>query len=131
VNGQHWHTHNLGNEFYTAYFTTPRKDRLTVLDVLRDFAPRTYRWNDETWRLLRTLGVAEKWLVQLHIQVSREPERDWSQAERDRLLDEFWPTTHVSTRVGDGFAEKLSSAASAPVSHKKADPGRAAASAVA
>jgi regulator of replication initiation timing len=115
VNGQHWHTHNLGNEFYTAYFTTPRKDRLTVLDVLRDFAPRTYRWNDETWRLLRALGVAEKWLVQLHTRVSREPERDWSQAEMDRLLDEIWPA-QVSTSVGDEFAEKSSSAVSAPSS---------------
>ena len=115
VNGHHWHTHNLGNEFYTAYFTTPRKDRLTVLDVLRDFAPRTYRWNDETWRLLRALGVAEKWLVRLQTRVGREPERDWSQAEMDQLLDEFWPA-QVSTSVDDEFAEELSSAASAPSS---------------
>ena len=36
VAGQNQVCHIVGNPLYAAYFTTPRKDRLTVLDVLRN-----------------------------------------------------------------------------------------------
>ena len=57
VNGENWHCHVVGNPLYTAYFTRPRKDRLTVLDVLRGGAPRTFRVNEEALSYLVTLGV--------------------------------------------------------------------------
>ena len=57
VNGQNWHCHVMDNPLYTAYFTRPRKDRLTVLDVLRGCAPRTFRVNEEALSYLATLGV--------------------------------------------------------------------------
>jgi len=40
VKGQNHYTQIVCNPYYSAYFTTERKDRLTVLDVFRDFAPR-------------------------------------------------------------------------------------------
>ncbi|MFW6148148.1 MAG: bZIP transcription factor [Thermodesulfobacteriota bacterium] len=49
VNGQNQFCHILCNPFYTAYFTSPRKDRLTVLDVLKNFAPRTFVLNEEAF----------------------------------------------------------------------------------
>lgn len=49
VNGQNQFCHILCNPFYTAYFTTSRKDRLTVLDVLKNFAPRTFILNKEAF----------------------------------------------------------------------------------
>jgi len=36
VDGANWHCHVICNPLYTAYFTTERKDRLTVIDVLRN-----------------------------------------------------------------------------------------------
>jgi hypothetical protein len=42
VAGIHQHCHVLGNPLYSRYQTTPRKDRLTVLDVLRNGQPRGY-----------------------------------------------------------------------------------------
>ncbi len=57
VNGQNWHCHVLDNPLYTAYFTLPRKDRLTVLDVLRGGAARVFRVNEEALSYLATLGV--------------------------------------------------------------------------
>ena len=36
------HCHVIGNPLYTRYQTTPAKDRLAVLDVLRNGAPRTF-----------------------------------------------------------------------------------------
>ncbi len=49
VNGQNQFCHIVCNPFYTAYFTTPRKDRLTVLDVLKNFAPRDFLLNEEAF----------------------------------------------------------------------------------
>jgi hypothetical protein len=42
VGTQHQHCHVIGNPLYTRYQTTPTKDRLAVLDVLRNGAPRTF-----------------------------------------------------------------------------------------
>jgi hypothetical protein len=57
VNGQNWHCHVMDNPLYAAYFTRPRKDRLTVLDVLRGGAARTFRVNAEALSYLATLGA--------------------------------------------------------------------------
>jgi hypothetical protein len=34
VNGKNYYVHILCNEFYTAYFTRPNKDRMTILEIL-------------------------------------------------------------------------------------------------
>ena len=60
VKGQNHHTQILCNEFYAAYFTTERKDRLTILDVLRQFESRRFLFNAETGRLLEALRVPEQ-----------------------------------------------------------------------
>ena len=57
VNGQNEHCQVVCNPLYTAYFTTERKDRLTVLDVLRGGVPRVFRVNEEALSYLTTLGL--------------------------------------------------------------------------
>jgi len=42
---------------YTAYRTTARKDRQTVLDVLRLGAPRVYQLNRYAWTFLAAYGL--------------------------------------------------------------------------
>jgi len=59
VRGQNYHTHILCNELYAAYFTTARKERLTILDVLRQFASRVFLFNAESARVLEVLQVPE------------------------------------------------------------------------
>ena len=46
------------NPLYSAYLTTPSKDRLSVIDVLRNGQPRTFRLNGEALRYLATAGVS-------------------------------------------------------------------------
>jgi regulator of replication initiation timing len=46
VNGQNCYTHVVCNPFYTAYFTKPHKDRLTVLQILWGDRPLTYGINE-------------------------------------------------------------------------------------
>ena len=72
IHGKNHHTHILCNEFYTAYFTTEHKDRLSVLDILRGFKPRSFLLNEEFVELMGILGLAEKWVtfMKLHLQTT-------------------------------------------------------------
>ena len=69
VDGQNQHCHVVCNPVYTAYHTLPTKERLSVLDVLRNGRPRTFRlnaealgylnnlpWSKAAWRILQSLS---------------------------------------------------------------------------
>jgi len=58
VNGQNGHCQVVTNPLHTTFVTTPAKDRLTILDVLRNGAPRTFRLNEEAFGYLERAGVA-------------------------------------------------------------------------
>jgi hypothetical protein len=58
VNGRNQHCHILCNPLYTAYTTLPGKDRLSILDVLRNGRPRTYLLNDEALSYLERVSVS-------------------------------------------------------------------------
>jgi hypothetical protein len=58
VNGDGQYCQILCNPLYTAYQTTPKKDRLTVIDVLRGGRPRAYRFDREADRHLEWLGLS-------------------------------------------------------------------------
>ena len=45
VNGENQHCHVVCNPVYSAYRTLPHKNRLSVLDVLRNGRPRRFRMN--------------------------------------------------------------------------------------
>ncbi len=87
VAGQFWHTHVLCNPYYAAYFTTPNKDRLTVLDLLRS-GPRTYRFDALTRQLLQDFRVPKKWR---RCAASAPQDRDLTQVELDDLLEHWQP----------------------------------------
>ena len=52
VNGENHSTQVICKPLYTAYFTTERKARLSVVDVLRNVAPRRFLSTAETMELL-------------------------------------------------------------------------------
>ena len=60
VKGQNHYTQILCNPFYSAYFTTPRKDRLTVLDIFTHSASRQFLYNAEAISLLDSFKLAKK-----------------------------------------------------------------------
>ena len=60
VKGQNHYTQIICNPLYSAYFTTPRKDRLTVLDVFTNSAPRQFLYNAEAMSLLDSFKLAKK-----------------------------------------------------------------------
>ena len=60
VNGSNQYCQVVCSPSFTAYFTTPSKDRLTVLSVLTDFAPPQYLYNQQARLLLSTFKLADK-----------------------------------------------------------------------
>lgn len=59
-NGENWYTHIICNPFFSTFFTRQRKDRLTVLDILRNGKGRIFCFNEETFTLLEKLGISRK-----------------------------------------------------------------------
>ena len=55
VDGQNQHCHIVCNPVYTAYHTRPTKERLSVLDVLRNRRKRIFRLNTEALGYLENL----------------------------------------------------------------------------
>lgn len=59
VNGQNQHCHVVCNPVYSAYRTLPHKDRLSVLDVLRNGRPRRFRLNQDALTCLEHVQFSQ------------------------------------------------------------------------
>jgi regulator of replication initiation timing len=59
VDGQNHHCHVLGNPLYTAYFTRPRKDRLTIIEILQNVTEAPLLLNEQTAAWLETFAVPQ------------------------------------------------------------------------
>ncbi len=71
VDGQNQHCHVVCNPVYTAYHTRPNKDRLSVLDVLRNGHEHIFRVNAEALEYLKSLplskavwGILQNWAAE-------------------------------------------------------------------
>jgi len=60
VNGQNQNCHVVCNQFYSAYRTLPHKDRISILDVLRNGRPRRFRLNQDTLDCLATVQLSKE-----------------------------------------------------------------------
>ncbi|MGI8913579.1 MAG: IS66 family transposase, partial [Chloroflexota bacterium] len=88
LDGRNQHCHVVGNPLSSAYHTTPGKDRLSALDVLRDRQQRTFRLNREALGYLEQVGLA-KWIrhgLAGVVAAQAGGERDLDEAALDRLL---------------------------------------------
>ena len=102
VKGQNHYTQIICNPFYCAYFTTPRKDRLTVLDVFRNSAPREFLYNSEAISLLDSFKLAKK--VRKVIDEQLEKDRLYDEKLFDSLLDTIKPGPQQRTRIMEACA---------------------------
>jgi hypothetical protein len=85
VSGSNQHCQVVCNPLYTAYFTTEKKDRMTVLDVLRNFRERGYRVNGETIDYLQIWGVSARIVEKLG---GFEQDREYREEEFEFFLRE-------------------------------------------
>jgi hypothetical protein len=102
VKGQNHYTQIVCNPFYSAYFTTERKDRLTVLDVFRDFAPRQFLYNAEAISLLDSFKLAKK--IRRAVDALFEIDKVYDENEFDSLLNTIEPGVQQRTRIMEACA---------------------------
>lgn len=60
VNGENQYSQILCNPYYTAFFTVPHKNRLTILDILLCGKKRTYLFDSKAFDLLSDFNVSRK-----------------------------------------------------------------------
>ena len=85
VDGEAQYCQILCNALYTAYQTTPGKDRRTIIEVLRGGRPRAYRFDAEADRHLAWLKLSAGARAKLAAAIPRDQELD--EATLTRLLD--------------------------------------------
>jgi len=98
VNGKNHYTHILCNPYYTAFFTTQKKPRLTVLSILCPTVLK-YRFNTESFELMTALGLSEKQSAELKKQI---PDTLLSEGEVENMLKQLFPNSkkhHKSRRI--------------------------------
>ena len=95
VNGQNQHCHVVCNPLYSAYFTTEKKDRLTVIDVLWNTSERRFLLNDEALGLLSSLRVSARVIGQLDV---LPHEQEMGEDEFAGLLDQHLPNVGPQQR---------------------------------
>lgn len=88
VDGQNQHCHVVCNSVYTSYHTRASKERLSVLDVLRNGRKRLFRLNEETIGNLRSIPWSKAaWRI-----IQRwKSEQDWEEVAFLERLDEGLP----------------------------------------
>jgi hypothetical protein len=95
VDGQNQHCNIVCNPLYTIYTTTPKKDRLSVLDVLRPGRERRFRLNDEALGYLESTPLSKatrNWLS------AQRSDQDWDEQTFVERLDTNWPKLNVQQR---------------------------------
>jgi hypothetical protein len=95
VNGQNQHCNIVCNPLYTSYTTTPSKDRLNVLDVLRNGRPRRFRLNEEALGYLEAIPLSKAQRTWLSKECS---DQDWDEETFVQRLDTKWPNLNVQQR---------------------------------
>jgi hypothetical protein len=88
VDGHNQYCHIVCNPLYTAYLTTPNKDRLTIVDVLRNGRERSFMLNAEALNYLEHMRLAARHRERLQ----RLPHDELlDSATVDHLLAEYLP----------------------------------------
>jgi hypothetical protein len=103
VDGEAHYCQILCNPYYTAYRTTPGKDRRTILEVLRGGRPAAYRYDREAERHLAFLGLSAAARAQVRAAMPREQGLD--EAALTALLD--GPLARLGSRQREQVREAL------------------------
>jgi hypothetical protein len=103
VNGHNQHCQVVCNPLYTAYHTTEAKDRLTILDVLRNRQERRFRLNAEALSYLSQVQISQLTCQHL-LRLPRE--QDLDEAALRQLLTAHLPTLGETQRkwISDALA---------------------------
>ena len=105
VNGTNQYSQIFCNPSYTAFFTVPHKNRLTILDILLCGKERTYIFNSMAFSLLSDFRVSQKVIKQIQ---NLTEKRELSEAKMQKLLKTIFPDAkkgkNTKTRIKEAAA---------------------------
>ena len=87
IKGQNYYTHVLCNAFYTAYFTRPRKDRLTIIEILSQ-GHMDFHFNEIAYGLMVEMGLSAKILSVVRL---KNPASTMNRVELEAFLSACFP----------------------------------------
>jgi prefoldin subunit 5 len=88
VNGEKQYVQIICNPFYTAYFTIPTKDRMSILDILQGGKARIYFFNQEAFSLLESFELSNKIISKLR---DSALDKVLDEKEMAKLMAEMFP----------------------------------------
>jgi len=88
VNGENQYSQIFCNPFYTAFFTVPHKNRLTILDILLCGKERTYLFDSNAFDLLSEFNISQKTIGQI-MQLKKDGKM--SEEEMQEMLGKLYP----------------------------------------
>ncbi|WP_287243133.1 MULTISPECIES: transposase [unclassified Okeania] len=112
VGGVNYTTNVVCNPLDTVYFTTAKKDRLSVLQGLLDRRELEFIINQETFSLLETLHIPDKWKKSLEL---LPQETVLNSIEFNGLLDRDLPL------LGPQMRQRIKDAAAIAFDHQQTD----------
>jgi len=113
VNGKNQYSQIFCNPYYTAFFTVPRKDRLTILDLLLCGRGRTYRFDLKAFCLMSDFKVSKKVIDQL---LNLTEDKEISEVEMQALLKKVF-----KNGKGKNTKTRIMEAAAIAAYHRQAD----------
>jgi hypothetical protein len=96
VDGQTQHCQVVCNPVYSSYHTRPGKDRLTVLDVLRQGRKRIFRLNGEAFGYLEKVSLSK---AARKILPKWRSEKVWDEAAFVKRLEAALPNLNIQQRT--------------------------------
>ncbi|MCG7850341.1 MAG: transposase [ANME-2 cluster archaeon] len=88
VRGQNQFVQILCNPYYTAYFTIPHKDRLSILKILQGSEIKNYNFNEEAFTLLEYFRLTKNMIAQIQDMVFGQV---LDNEQMEQLLEKIFP----------------------------------------
>jgi hypothetical protein len=103
VHGKNHHSHILCNPYYTAYTTKEKKNRLAVLEVLKNGNPLQYCLNQQAFEIVSQLKLGKKYLNQLK---KLESDIEYTENEFEQKISQLFPsiTDRVKLKIFEAAA---------------------------
>lgn len=114
VNGENHYSQIFCNPFYTAFFTVPHKDRLTLLDILLCGRERAYLFDSNAFDLLSEFNISKK-IIDSIMELKKDGEM--SEKEMQEMLGKLYP----KRKKGKNNKKRIMEAGAISAYHQQTD----------
>lgn len=102
VNGKNNYTHVICNPYFTAYVTLPRKDRMSIIEILSQGKELSFKFGAKAFELMVLMGLPKKYLEELQKSHANEI---LSRQELNFLLDQMFPNSKQGRKSRETILE--------------------------